>query len=98
MESGSHYSYQKSFSNLEPPRSCGVEADMIESPPPVLEQFCPLFVQIAQMGLILPRIPPQTPFLSQPSQTKYVRAVRGMSLEKVSYEAFVFSVFSRNQE
>ena len=28
---------------------------MIEFPPPILEHFCPLFVQIAQMGLILPR-------------------------------------------
>ena len=28
---------------------------MIEFPPPILEDFCPLFVQIAQKGLILPR-------------------------------------------
>ena len=43
---------------------------MIEFPPPILEHFCPLFVQIAQMGLILPRWglilprkPPPTPVL-----------------------------------
>ena len=39
---------------------------MIESPPNstiLLEHFCPLFIQIAQMGLILPRIPPPTPVL-----------------------------------
>ena len=28
---------------------------MIEFFPPILEHFCPLFVQIAQMGLILPK-------------------------------------------
>ena len=43
---------------------------VIEIPQPILEQFCPLFIQIAQMclilprwGLILPRIPPPTPVL-----------------------------------
>ena len=46
---------------------------VIESPsppPPIREHFCPLFIQIAQMGLILrrwnlilPRTPPPTPFL-----------------------------------
>ena len=44
---------------------------MIDSPPPpILEHFCPLFVQIAEMGLILPRwglslprTPPPTPVL-----------------------------------
>ena len=30
---------------------------------PLLEHFCPLFIQLAQMGLILPRIPPPTPVL-----------------------------------
>ena len=29
---------------------------------------------------------------------KYWHAVQGMSLRKVSYTAFIFSVFSRNQE
>ena len=43
---------------------------MIEFFPPILENFCPLFILIAQMGLIsprwgliLPRIPPPTPVL-----------------------------------
>ena len=43
---------------------------MIEFPPPIIEHFCPFFVQIAQMGpnlsrwgLILPRIPRPTPVL-----------------------------------
>ena len=30
---------------------------------PPIKKNCPLFVQIAQMGLILPRIPPPTPVL-----------------------------------
>ena len=43
---------------------------MIEFFPPILEHFCPLFVLIAQMGLMvprwslfLPRIPPPTPVI-----------------------------------
>ena len=32
-------------------------AAMIGFPLPILEHFCPLFVHIAQMGLILPRWP-----------------------------------------
>ena len=46
------------------------EKGMIEFPPPIIEHFCPFFVQIAQMGpnlsrwgLILPRIPRPTPVL-----------------------------------
>ena len=49
---------------------------MIEFPPPILEHFCPFFVQIAQMDLILPRwgnilpkIPPQPLIVTQPSHT-----------------------------
>ena len=37
---------------------------MLEFFSPILEPFCPIFVQIAQMVLILPRIPPPTPVLS----------------------------------
>ena len=49
---------------------------MIESPPPppILEHFCPIFVQIARMslilprwGLILPRMPPHPLFFTQQS-------------------------------
>ena len=43
---------------------------MIEFSPPILVHFCPFFLQIAQMGLILtrwglilPRSPPPTPIL-----------------------------------
>ena len=36
---------------------------MIEFFFPILEHCCPLFVQIVQMGLILPRISPSTPVL-----------------------------------
>ena len=46
--------------------------------PPILEHFCPFFVQIAQMGLILSRwglilpiIPPPTLFFTQLSQTPF---------------------------
>ena len=45
---------------------------------PILEHFCPLFAQIAQMGLILPRwglilprVPPPTPVLTQQSDTPF---------------------------
>ena len=45
---------------------------------PILEHFCPHFVQIAQMGLILPRcglclprVPPPTLFFTQPSHTPF---------------------------
>ena len=55
----------------------------LNSPPPILGQFCPLFVQIAQMGLILsrwgcpdgvsfcPEYHHQPLFLTQPSQTPF---------------------------
>ena len=42
---------------------CQRAGPMIEFPPPILEHFCALFVHIAQMGLILPRIPQVTPVL-----------------------------------
>ena len=47
-------------------------------PPSILEHFCPLLVQTAQMGLILPRwglilsrIPPQPLFFTQQSHTTF---------------------------
>ena len=48
---------------------CGLSyLPIIEVFPPILEPFCPLFVQIAQMGLTLPRWGhPQTLFFTQPS-------------------------------
>ena len=50
--------------------------NMIKFSPPISEHFCPLFVQTAQMGLILPRWgltlprkpPPQPLFFTQQSQ------------------------------
>ena len=53
---------------------------MIEFFFPILEHFCPFFIQIAQMGLIsprwgliLPRIPPPTSVLTLQSQTPFTQ-------------------------